>query len=158
MPTDQKMLLANNYNTVYRIKYSQWQNHDVRLFWTSDVTLSAYLGYTCDFNLTVKNKYVLNKSNVNILPNDSMIIGEEVRTKAIDQGKLPDDGFLYFRFYSEDSGILTTSYPKKENSGPATGTESTVVGDALRRIIYAPDGHIYILVDGNRYTLLGEKL
>lgn len=158
MSTDQKMLLANNYNTVYRIKYSQWQDHDVRLFWTSDVTLSAYLGYTCDFNLTVKNKYVLNKSNVNILPNDSMIIGEEVRTKAIDEGKLPDDGFLYFRFYSEDSGILTTSHPKKENSGPATGIESTVVGDALRRVICTPDGHIYILVDGNRYTLLGEKL
>lgn len=159
MSTDQKMLLANNYNTVYRIKYNQWQNYDVRLLWNSDVTLSAYLGYTCDFKLTVKNKYVLNKSQVDISPNDSMIIGEEVRTKAIDEGKLPDDGFLYFKFYSTDSGILTTSHPDKGNTpGVGTGVDGTVVGDALRRVICTPDGHIYILVDGNRYTLLGEQL
>jgi hypothetical protein len=109
--------------------------------------------------LTVKNKYVLNKSQVDISPNDSMIIGEEVRTKAIDEGKLPDDGFLYFKFYSTDSGILTTSHPDKGNTpGVGTGVDGTVVGDALRRVICTPDGHIYILVDGNRYTLLGEQL
>ena len=162
MPVDRKVLLANTYNDIYRVKYSEWQNHNVRLHWNSDVTLLAYLGYTCDFSLTIYNKYVLNKSDVDILPNDTMIIGEEVRTQAINNGKLPDDGFLYFRFYSPDSGILTTSYPGSSDPGngpgPGTGVDNTMVGDALRRIICTPDGTIFILVGEDRYTILGEKL
>lgn len=162
MPVDRKVLLANTYNDIYRVKYSEWQNHNVRLHWNSDVTLLAYLGYTCDFSLTIYNKYVLNKSDVDILPNDTMIIGEEVRTQAINNGKLPDDGFLYFRFYSPDSGILTTSYPASSDPGngpgPGTGVDNTMVGDALRRIICTPDGTIFILVGEDRYTILGEKL
>ena len=162
MPVDRKVLLSKTYNDVYRVKYSEWQNHNVRLHWNSDVTLLAYLGYTCDFSLTIHNKYVLNKSDVDILPNDTMIIGEEVRTQAINNGKLPDDGFLYFRFYSPDSGILTTSYPGSSDPGngpgPGTGVDNTMVGDALRRIICTPDGTIFILVGEDRYTILGEKL
>jgi hypothetical protein len=162
MPVDRKVLLSNTYNDIYRVKYSEWQNDNVRLRWNSDVTLLAYLGYTCDFSLTIYNKYVLNKSDVDILPNDTMIIGEEVRTQAINNGKLPDDGFLYFRFYSPDSGILTTSYPGSSDSGNGpglgTGVDNTMVGDALRRIICTPDGTIFILVGEDRYTILGEKL
>lgn len=162
MPVDRKVLLSLTYNDVYRVKYSEWQKHDVRLHWNSDVALRAYLADTCDFKLTPKNKHVLNKSNVDILPNDTMIIGEEVRTLVINEGRLPDDGFLYFRFYSQDSGILTTSYPGSSdpgnNPGTGTGVDNTVVGDALRRIICTPDGTIYILVGEDRYTILGEKL
>lgn len=162
MPVDRKVLLSLTYNDVYRVKYSEWQKHDVRLHWNSDVALRAYLADTCDFKLTPKNKHVLNKSNVDILPNDTMIIGEEVRTLVINEGRLPDDGFLYFRFYSQDSGILTTSYPGSSDPGngpgPGTGVDNTMVGDALRRIICTPDGTIYILVGEDRYTILGEKL
>ena len=162
MPVDRKVLLSLTYNDVYRVKYSEWQKHDVRLHWNSDVALRAYLADTCDFKLTPKNKHVLNKSNVDVLPNDTLIIGEEVRTLVINEGRLPDDGFLYFRFYSQDSGILTTSYPGSSdpgnNPGPGTGVDNTVVGDALRRIICTPDGTIYILVGEDRYTILGEKL
>ena len=162
MPVDRKVLLSLTYNDVYRVKYSEWQKHDVRLHWNSDVALRAYLADTCDFKLTPKNKHVLNKSNVDILPNDTMIIGEEVRTLVINEGRLPDDGFLYFRFYSQDSGILTTSYPGSSdpgnNPGTGTGVDNTMVGDALRRIICTPDGTIYILVGEDRYTILGEKL
>lgn len=162
MPVDRKVLLSLTYNDVYRVKYSEWQKHDVRLHWNSDVALRAYLADTCDFKLTPKNKHVLNKSNVDVLPNDTMIIGEEVRTLVINEGRLPDDGFLYFRFYSQDSGILTTSYPGSSDPGngpgPGTGVDNTMVGDALRRIICTSDGTIFILVGEDRYTILGEKL
>lgn len=158
MPNDQKVLAANSENTIYRVNYSQWQAHDVRLHWAGSLTLWAYLGYTCDFNLSATNKYVLNGNDVDILPNDTMVIGEEVRMKAIDWGRLPADGFLYFRFHGQSEGVLTSSIINRGNGGPATGIDNVSSDVQRHQLFCTPEGVIYILVDGERYTLLGEKL
>lgn len=158
MPNDQKVLAANSENTIYRVNYNQWQAHDVRLHWAGDLTLWAYLGYTCDFNLSATNKYVLNGNDVDILPNDTMVIGEEVRMKAIDWGRLPADGFLYFRFHGQSDGVLTSSIINRGNDGPTTGVDNVSSDVQRHQLFCTPEGVIYILVDGERYTLLGEKL
>lgn len=158
MPNDQKVLAANSENTIYRVNYNQWQAHDVRLHWAGSLTLWAYLGYTCDFNLSATNKYVLNGNDVDILPNDTMLIGEEVRMKAIDWGRLPADGFLYFRFHGQSDGVLTSSIINRGNGGPATGIDNVSSDVQRHQLFCTPEGVIYILVDGERYTLLGEKL
>lgn len=158
MPNDQKVLAANSENTIYRVNYNQWQAHDVRLHWAGSLTLWAYLGYTCDFNLSATNKYVLNGNDVDILPNDTMVIGEEVRMKAIDWGRLPADGFLYFRFHGQSEGVLTSSIINRGNGGPATGIDNVSSDVQRHQLFCTPEGVIYILVDGERYTLLGEKL
>ena len=158
MPNDQKVLAANSENTIYRVNYSQWQAHDVRLHWAGSLTLWAYLGYTCDFNLSATNKYVLNGNDVDILPNDTMVIGEEVRMKAIDWGRLPEDGFLYFRFHGQSDGVLTSSIIDRGNGGPTTGIDNVSSDMQRHQLFCTPEGVIYILVDGERYTLLGEKL
>lgn len=158
MPNDQKVLAANSENTIYRVNYSQWQAHDVRLHWAGGLTLWAYLGYTCDFNLSATNKYVLNGNDVDILPNDTMVIGEEVRMKAIDWGRLPADGFLYFRFHGQSDGVLTSSIINRGNGGPTTGIDNVSSDVQRHQLFCTPEGVIYILVDGERYTLLGEKL
>lgn len=158
MPNDQKVLAANSENTIYRVNYNQWQAHDVRLHWAGSLTLWAYLGYTCDFNLSATNKYVLNGNDVDILPNDTMVIGEEVRMKAIDWGRLPADGFLYFRFHGQSDGVLTSSIINKGNGGPTTGIDNVSSDVQRHQLFCTPEGVIYILVDGERYTLLGEKL
>lgn len=158
MPNDQKVLAANSENTIYRVNYNQWQAHDVRLHWAGSLTLWAYLGYTCDFNLSATNKYVLNGNDVDILPNDTMVIGEEVRMKAIDWGRLPADGFLYFRFHGQSDGVLTSSIINRGNGGPATGIDNVSSDVQRHQLFCTPEGVIYILVDGERYTLLGEKL
>jgi hypothetical protein len=101
------------------------------------------------------NMYVLNSSDVDILANDTMQIGEEVRLKAIDGDMLPEDGFLYFRFSTNSSGVLTpTFYPVN----PDTAVEDVVTDQRRRQIICTPDGKIYIIVGEDRYTILGEKL
>lgn len=158
MPNDQKVLAANSENTIYRVNYNQWQAHDVRLHWAGSLTLWAYLGYTCDFNLSATNKYVLNGNDVDILPNDTMVIGEEVRMKAIDWGRLPADGFLYFRFHGQSDGVLTSSIINRGNGGPTTGIDNVSSDVQRHQLFCTPEGVIYILVDGERYTLLGEKL
>lgn len=158
MPNDQKVLAANSENTIYRVNYNQWQAHDVRLHWAGGLTLWAYLGYTCDFNLSATNKYVLNGNDVDILPNDTMVIGEEVRMKAIDWGRLPADGFLYFRFHGQSDGVLTSSIINRGNDGPTTGIDNVSSDVQRHQLFCTPEGVIYILVDGERYTLLGEKL
>lgn len=158
MPNDQKVLAANSENTIYRVNYSQWQAHDVRLHWAGSLTLWAYLGYICDFNLSATNKYVLNGNDVDILPNDTMVIGEEVRMKAIDWGRLPADGFLYFRFHGQSEGVLTSSIINRGNGGPTTGIDNVSSDVQRHQLFCTPEGVIYILVDGERYTLLGEKL
>ena len=158
MPNDQKVLAANSENTIYRVNYNQWQAHDVRLHWAGSLTLWAYLGYTCDFNLSATNKYVLNGNDVDILPNDTMVIGEEVRMKAIDWGRLPADGFLYFRFHGQSEGVLTSSIINRGNGGPTTGIYNVSMDVQRHQLFCTPEGVIYILVDGERYTLLGEKL
>ena len=158
MPNDQKVLAANSENTIYRVNYNQWQAHDVRLHWAGSLTLWAYLGYTCDFNLSATNKYVLNGNDVDILPNDTMVIGEEVRMKAIDWGRLPADGFLYFRFHGQSEGVLTSSIINRGNGGPTTGIDNVSSDVQRHQLFCTPEGVIYILVDGERYTLLGEKL
>jgi hypothetical protein len=115
----------------------------------------AYLATVCDFNLAATNMYVLNSNDVDILPNDTMQIGEEVRLKAIDGGMLPEDGFLYFRFSTNSAGVLTpTYYPVN----PDTAVEDVVVDKRRNKIICTPDGKIYIIVGEDRYTILGEKL
>lgn len=158
MPNDQKVLAANSENTIYRVNYNQWQAHDVRLHWAGSLTLWAYLGYTCDFNLSATNKYVLNGNDVDILSNDTMVIGEEVRMKAIDWGRLPADGFLYFRFHGQSDGVLTSSIINRGNGGPTTGIDNVSSDVQRHQLFCTPEGVIYILVDGERYTLLGEKL
>ena len=157
-PVDTKRIAAHSSSTVYRVKYSQWQDREVRLHWSGAETLWAYLADTCDFYLAANNEHVLNYNDVDILPNDTMVIGADVQMEAIDFGALPGHGFLYFRFHSPQAGVLTTTIIKDEQQGPITGVEDTDVEDASRRIVCTPDGHIYILVGKDRYTILGEKL
>ena len=157
-PVDTKRIAAHSSSTVYRVKYSQWQDREVRLHWSGAETLWAYLADTCDFYLAANNEHVLNYNDVDILPNDTMGIGADVQMEAIDFGALPGHGFLYFRFHAPQAGVLTTTIIKDEQQGPITGVEDTDVEDASRRIVCTPDGHIYILVGKDRYTILGEKL
>lgn len=157
-PVDTKRIAAHSSSTVYRVKYSQWQDREVRLHWSGAETLWAYLADTCDFYLAANNEHVLNYNDVDILPNDTMVIGADVQMEAIDFGALPGHGFLYFRFHSPQAGVLTTTIIKDNQQGPTTGVEDTDVEDASRRIVCTPDGHIYILVGKDRYTILGEKL
>ena len=157
-PVDTKRIAAHSSSTVYRVKYSQWQDREVRLHWSGAETLWAYLADTCDFYLAANNEHVLNYNDVDILPNDTMVIGADVQMEAIDFGALPGHGFLYFRFHSPQAGVLTTTIIKDNQQGPTTGVEDADVEDASRRIVCTPDGHIYILVGKDRYTILGEKL
>lgn len=154
LPIDTKYLEANSANIVYRVKYSQWQEHDVKLHWASTETLEAYLADTCEFTLTTNNRHVLNYNDVDIMPNDTMVIGEDVRAEAIDFGMLPADGFLYFRFQTAAAGWLTTSYDKNAG-GPTTGVENTIV--TKRNQVYCtPEGRLYIVIDNKRYNILGQ--
>lgn len=157
MPNDQKLLAANSESTIYRVNYSQWQDHKVRLHWGGDAVLWAYLGDICNFNLSATDRHVLNQHDTDILPNDTMVIGEEVRALAIDWGFLPADGFLYFHFLSTSSGVLTTSIIN-EGGGTATDVENVWSGNTRPQLFCTPEGMIYILVEGERYTILGEKL
>ena len=157
MPNDQKLLAANSESTIYRVNYSQWQDHKVRLHWGGDAVLWAYLGDICNFNLIATDKHVLNPHDTDILPNDTMVIGEEVRALAIDWEYLPADGFLYFHFLSTSSGVLTTSIIN-EGGGTATDVENVWSGNTRPQLFCTPEGMIYILVEGERYTILGEKL
>ena len=157
MPNDQKLLAANSESTIYRVNYSQWQDHKVRLHWGGDAVLWAYLGDICNFNLSATNSHVLNQHDTDILPNDTMVIGKEVRDLAIDWGFLPADGFLYFHFLSTSGGVLTTSIIN-EGGGTATDVENVWSGNTRPQLFCTPEGMIYILVEGERYTILGEKL
>lgn len=155
LANDKKNIPAYSQNTVYRVNYDLWKESDVTLHWAGTDTLWAYMATQCDFNMVATNMHVLNTEDVDILPNDTMVIGEEVRVKAIDNERLPEDGFLYFRFYSKKSGVLTTTAYRIDN----TGIFSPTIKDTdKRRIICTPDGRIYILVGEERYTILGEKL
>lgn len=148
-------IAARSHDVVYRVNYNYWKDYDVTLHWSGNTTLMAYLATVCDFNMVATNIYVLNSSDVDILPNDTMQIGEEVRLKAIDGGMLPEDGFLYFRFSTNSAGIITpTFYPVN----PDTSVDNVIVDKQRNRIICTPDGRIYILVGEERYTILGEKL
>lgn len=148
-------IAARSHDVIYRVNYNYWKNFDVTLHWSGKTTLWAYLATICDFNLVETNMYVLNSSDVDILSNDTMQIGEEVRLKAIDGGMLPEDGFLYFRFSSASAGLITpTFYPVN----PDTAVEDVVTDQRRRQIICTPDGKIYIIVGEDRYTILGEKL
>lgn len=154
LPIDTKAIAAHSSDVVYRVKYSQWQDREVRLHWTGAETLWAYLADTCEFTLTANNRHVLNYNDVDIMPNDTMVIGEDVRAEAIDFGMLPADGFLYFRFQTAAAGWLTTSYDKNAG-GPTTGVENTIV--TKRNQVYCtPEGRLYIVIDNKRYNILGQ--
>ena len=154
LPIDTKAIAAHSSDVVYRVKYSQWQDREVRLHWTGAETLWAYLADTCEFTLTANNRHVLNYNDVDIMPNDTMVIGEDVRAEAIDFGMLPADGFLYFRFQTAAAGWMTTSYDKNAG-GPTTGVENTIV--TKRNQVYCtPEGRLYIVIDNKRYNILGQ--
>lgn len=153
-PNDQHALIAYATNTVFRVKYSQWQDRDVTLLWNSNINLKAYLADTCDFKLTYSNKHVLNKKNYEIAANSSISIGKDVRTEAIDKGRLPDNGFLYFRFVSTEAGLLTTSFIQN-GSGSTTDVEDLTI-QSTHQLFIAPDGRMYLYVDGKRYNILGQ--
>lgn len=153
-PNDQHALIAYATNTVFRVNYSQWQDRDVTLLWNSNVNLKAYLADTCDFKLTYSNKHVLNKKNYEIAANGSISIGKDVRTEAIDKGKLPDNGFLYFRFVSTEAGLLTTSFIQN-GSGSTTDIDDITV-PSTHQLFIAPDGRMYLYVDGKRFNILGQ--
>ena len=155
-PNDQHALIAYATNTVFRVKYSQWQDRDVTLLWNSNINLKAYLADTCDFKLTYSNKHVLNKKNYEIAANSSISIGKDVRTEAIDKGKLPDNGFLYFRFVSTEAGLLTTSFIQN-GSGSTTDVDDVTLSPSYQLYIDA-DGRMYLYVDGKRYNILGQSL
>jgi hypothetical protein len=96
----------------------------------------------------------LNKENYKIAANGSISIGKDVRTEAIDKGKLPDNGFLYFRFVSTEAGLLTTSFIQN-GSGSTTDVEDLTI-QSTHQLFIAPDGRMYLYVDGKRYNILGQ--
>ena len=83
-----------------------------------------------------------------------MVIGEEVRVKAIENERLPEDGFLYFRFVSTEAGLLTTSFIQN-GSGSTTDVEDLTI-QSTHQLFIAPDGRMYLYVDGKRYNILGQ--
>ena len=104
--------------------------------------------------ITLKYINILNKKNYAIGANGSITIGKDVRTEAIDKGRLPDDGFLYFRFYSTEAGLLTTSFIQN-GSGSTTDIDDVTV-QSTHQLFIAPDGRMYLYVDGKRYNILGQ--
>jgi hypothetical protein len=96
----------------------------------------------------------LNKKNYAIGANGSITIGKDVRTEAIDKGRLPDNGFLYFRFVSTEAGLLTTSFIQN-GSGSTTDVDDVTLSPSYQLYIDA-DGRMYLYVDGKRYNILGQ--
>lgn len=58
-PNDQEALRSSQAVRLYAVDYDMWKRNDVSLKWSGVAKLYVYLGDTCEFNMTPKNKHVL---------------------------------------------------------------------------------------------------
>ncbi len=107
-------LVARSSNTIYRMRYVDWDGYDITISWSARSYLPTYIADDCSFTLAQNNSHVLQYANVN--PKGSFTISAE--TVASWASRVDNEGYLYVRFNPTNQGSVTFASTKPEEVDP----------------------------------------
>ena len=101
-------IAASSKNTIYRIRYADFQGYDLTIKWTGNSRLPMYIADTCDFMLSSTDAHVIWNAN---------IASRGTRTVAASDldlwaSRVGSEGFLYIRFNPTIQGSVLFSIAK----------------------------------------------
>lgn len=136
-------VLARSSNTIYRLKYSDWNGYPITIKWGGSVTLPVYIADRCEFTLSPTNASVLQYASI------SRKSSFKIAASAVDNwaSRVDEDGFIYVRFNPTNQGSVTF-----ETEKPVVVTPDPVYTTLTDTVCY---GVIYEWND-QKYTTSGE--
>ena len=93
------------YTTIYRLKYAEWKNGDIEIYWLGNGTLPVYTSDTCHYYLSNTDAAVVQYDNIR---SGKTQLHDSVQVNSW-ASRVDADGYLYVRFLTEFEGQLTTA-------------------------------------------------
>ena len=121
-PNASVTVLARSSNTIFRMRYADWEGYDITINWSGNSTLPVYIADACDFTLASNNAHVLQYASVD-RKGKFTIPASSVNSWS---SRVDEDGFLYVRFNPTNQGAATFATDK-----PAPIISSCVLGSTL---------------------------
>ena len=94
---------ARSSNTIYRMKYSDWDGYDITIKWGGSVSLPVYIADRCEFSLSATNASVLQYASI------SRKSSYTIKATAVNSwaSRVDTDGYIYVRFNPTNQGSVT---------------------------------------------------
>ena len=125
-PNASVTVLARSSNTIFRMRYADWEGYDITINWSGNSTLPVYIADACDFTLASNNAHVLQYASVD-RKGKFTIPASSVNSWS---SRVDEDGFLYVRFNPTNQGAATFATDKPEpvpTPDPIYTTESATI-------------------------------
>lgn len=105
-PNDQEALRSSQAVRLYAVDYDMWKRNDVSLKWSGVAKLYVYLGDTCEFNMTPKNKHVLFYRMIDPTIDPVCVVTADTLRSFV---KRVSNNNLYLQFTPKGNGTLHLS-------------------------------------------------
>lgn len=109
-PNVEYMLRSSLGNTIFRIRYTDFEGYPFAVQWRGSGGLPVYISDTCSYSLSSSNEHVLKYLNVsrgkNITIDEATLSSWESHT---------EDGYLYVRFNPSNRGMVSFLTDKPES-------------------------------------------
>lgn len=137
-PNDQEALRSSQAVRLYAVDYDMWKRNDVSLKWSGVAKLYVYLGDTCEFNMTPKNKHVLFYRMIDPTIDPVCVVTADTLRSFV---KRVSNNNLYLQFAPKGNGTLYLSQelaqdPPTEMKEVENSTDLRVVYTIYGREIY----------------------
>ena len=112
----EKYVAAKSFETVYRLRYSDYSGYPITLIWSGNSTLPTYLAEDCNISLnTNADNYLINPAPVLNRRGTLKIEAAEVDSWA---SRVSGDGFIYVVFNPSNGGRVTFQTDKPADETP----------------------------------------
>lgn len=134
---------ARSSNTIYRMKYSDWDGYDITIKWGGSVTLPVYIADRCEFSLSSTNASVLQYASI------SRKSSYTIKATAVNSwaSRVDEDGYIYVRFNPTNQGSVTF-----ETNKPIPVVPDPVYTTIADTVCYG----VTYEWNGQKYTTSGE--
>lgn len=112
-PNDQEALRSSQAVRLYAVDYDMWKRNDVSLKWSGVAKLYVYLGDTCEFNMTPKNKHVLFYRMIDPTIDPVCVVTADTLRSFV---KRVSSDNLYLQFTPKGNGTLYLSQEPAQDS------------------------------------------
>lgn len=116
---------AKSRSVLYRARYSDFSNYDLKITWTGNSTLPTYIAEVCDFSYSSSNAAYLVNPMFQIARKGTKTI--KVADVNSWESRIADEGFFYVRFDSNNKGNVTFVTEKPEEIIPVAPTNPCVL-------------------------------
>ena len=131
-PNEAFSIKANDQNTIYRLRYEDFEGYDLTIQWAGYGEVTPYIADTCQFAFNSTNSHLVSTPKKIKKQSSSTIKSDVVNTWAL---RVDEEGYIYVRFYKATSlGKMIFKTDKPAPVDPEIITNPCVAGSTELKV------------------------